>query len=100
MAGKNSDEILRAIIAHIKKQGGAFGDWYAGVTGSIENRLFGDHNVPRQDYWRIYDEAFNAADARYVEDRLLEMGCKGGSGGGDASAKFIYAYLISGVTRE
>ena len=37
-------------------------------------------------------------DARNVEDKLHELGCDGGPGGGDASTVWVYAYLKGTMT--
>ena len=100
MAGKNKTVIAAEIKAHMDRQGGPYGNWYAGIASDIEQRLFSDHNVPRKNHWFIYREAFNVDDAREVEQYLFSLGCKGGPGGGDDSTKLVYAYLISATTRE
>src|SRR5436309_3449307 len=88
------------IKAHIDKQRGPYHSWYAGITGDIEQRLFIEHGVPRQNYWFIYRECPSADDAREVEAALLQLGCKGGIGGGDDDCRFVYAYLIGQQTKE
>ena len=86
------------IVAHINKQGGSYSSWYAGITSDWEGRLFGDHQVPRKDYWRTVHQCFTDTDARYVERALLNLGCDGGSGGGDLSTVYVYAYLMGPQT--
>ena len=95
---KTDQEAYNDITQHIAKQGGKHSSWYCGITGDIESRLFGDHNVPKKDHWYIYRECNNATSARNVEKTLLNDGCDGGSGGGDDNAIFVYAYLKTSVT--
>ena len=94
----SSQQAYDEIIAYIAKQGGAYSTWYCGITSNIESRLFGDHNVPRQDYWFIASDCGNSASARAVEKALLVLGCDGGGGGGDANSRFVYAYLKTYIT--
>lgn len=95
---KDVQTIVSEFNAHIRKQGGNFENWYVGITQDIEQRLFGDHKVPRKDHWFIHREAFTSDDARAVEKAFLEWGCDGGTGGGDEDTCFVYAYLKTSVT--
>ena len=95
---KSAQKIYDEIVAHIEEQGGRPLSWYAGITEDIDERLFGDHNVPRKNHWYLYHEAGSARAARSVEKALLEYGCDGGSGGGDEDAVFTYAYKKTSIT--
>ena len=95
---KTAQEVYDEIVAHIKKQGGPFSSWYCGITENIKNRLFGDHNVPEKDHWFIHRPCTSNESARNVEKALLELGCDGGTGGGDANAVHVYAYLKTSIT--
>ena len=95
---KTAQEAYDEIVAHIKKQGGAYSSWYCGITENIKNRLHGDHKVPEKDHWRIYRECKNSDAARNVEKAILKLGCDGGPGGGDNDAVFVYAYLKTAIT--
>ena len=89
----NTDQqILNEIVAHANKEGGGYGSWYAGVASDPEQRLFSDHNVPRQDAWWIHREAASSTSARDVEAALLRLGFDGGPGGGDYTTEHVYAY--------
>lgn len=96
--GKTAQEAYSEIIAHIQSQGGPISNWYCGITGDISSRLFGDHNVPEKGHWYVYRECVDSQAARAVENSLLDQGCDGGPGGGDASAIYVYAYLKSSLT--
>ena len=94
-------QIVADIIAHINKSGSQYySDWYVGITSDIEQRLFGDHNVPRTNHWFIWRRASSDAEARAAESTMHEKGCKGGGGGGDEDSVFVYAYKITSVTKE
>ena len=86
------------IIAHIKEQGGKYSDWYCGITSDIEDRLIDDHQVPKKGHWYIYRECVNVEAARSVERALIQRGCDGGTGGGDESSIYVYAYLKTSTT--
>jgi hypothetical protein len=92
--------IVDEIVAHIRKQGGPAGAWYAGIASDIEKRVFQDHCVPRSDHWRVHRRGVTSAAARAAEKALLDWGCDGGPGGGDNDTVFVYAYLKSSTTRE
>ena len=72
--------------------------WYVGIATDAKDRLFTDHKVDEtQDQW-AHSKADTEEIARSVEKRLLDAGCDGGPGGGDAGSKFVYVYLKSGRT--
>lgn len=74
--------------------------WYVGVTSDVEQRLFGDHNVSKQNGLWIWRQCASASAARTLEDAYHKAGCKGAGGGGDDYSKFIYAYVITPTTVE
>lgn len=98
MNAQQAQDVYKEIVAHIKKQGGNESTWYCGIASDWEKRVFGDHNVPRENHWFIARQCFNDKDARLVEQALLELGCDGGSGGGDSTTVYVYAYLKSSIT--
>jgi hypothetical protein len=83
------------IKAYIDKLGWPYSAWYAGIASNVETRLFTDHNISRSDDKWVYDGCPNNQGARSVESELLKLGCDGGSGGGDQSSTYAYAYLKS-----
>jgi len=66
--------------------------WYVGIASSIQDRLFGDHQVHIQNHVWIHRTAINDTHARSAEATLLAMGYDGGRSGGDASTKYVYAF--------
>lgn len=94
--------IIQEIDSHLINgcNGGNYSDYYVGITKSIEDRLFGDHKVPRKGHCFIYNTAFNDTDARAIEKYYLDKGMQGGGGGGDDESVFVYVYKISSVTVE
>jgi hypothetical protein len=99
MASLSAQGVVDEIAAHIRKQGGNTASWYAGIAANAEQRVFGDHNVPR-DHWWIYRAAVSSTEARSAEKALLAWGCDGGGGGGDLNSVYVYAYLKTPTTRE
>lgn len=86
------------ILTHMNKQGGPYTAWYCGIASDWQDRLFNDHQVPRQGHWYIARQCYNDTDARNVEQALLALGCDGGTGGGDSTTAYVYAYLKSRET--
>lgn len=102
MAANAQANLIAQFEKYIAKNGGFYKDygWYVGVTSDPERRLFREHKVDRTDGAWIYADTSSDAEARDVERRLIEQGAKGGSGGGDVSAIYVYAYLIGWYTEE
>lgn len=98
--GQDSKSIIADIDAHMKASGAANGRWNVGITADVEKRLFGDHKVHRQNDCWIYRTATNSEQARAIEAAYHRAGCKGGGGGGDHTAKIVYAYVIKSTTVE
>ncbi|MDD4530455.1 MAG: hypothetical protein PHO80_02805 [Candidatus Gracilibacteria bacterium] len=100
--GKTAQEIINDIESHFKNlvRTKNFSDLYIGITNDIERRLFSEHNVPKQNHWFITRVAVNNEHARSVEKYYLDKGMKGGGGGGDYTAKYIYCYEIANFTNE
>ena len=95
---KTAQQAYDEIVAHIKKQGGAYSDWYCGITENINRRLFDEHNLVEDKTWYTSKQCSTSAEAREVEKALLELGCSGGPGGGDDDAVFVYTYLKTSTT--
>ena len=98
MEAQDKQKVYGEILVHIKKQGGAYLDWYCGIASDWEDRLFNEHQVPRKEHWRIASQCYNDTDARAVEKALIELGCDGAPGGGDETTVYIYAYLKGTMT--
>jgi hypothetical protein len=97
---QSSGAIIVEIDAHMKKSGILNKDWYVGITSDINERLFGFHQVPRENHWFIYRRALNSSEARSIEAAYHRAGCTGGGSGGDHTAVYIYAYVITPTTVE
>lgn len=94
-----ANQLISDITAYMQKAGGAPAGWYVGIANSTD-RLFNGHGINRQsDLW-IYRTASTAALAREIEVAFHEWGCKGGPGGGSYDTRIVYAYKITGLTRE
>ncbi len=96
---KEKEQIKQEILAHINKEGGAKSSWYVGITQNIEQRLFGDHKVQKENAWYAFREAMNSTEAREIEKYFIEtIGTDGGTGGGDNDASWVYAYKKTSQT--
>jgi len=99
MAG-DRQTIISDIKSYVAKIGNDYSQWYVGVASDPKQRLFKDHAVQQAGGAWIYAPCASSAVAREIEDHFLARGMKGGSGGGDASSKYAYAYLITRTTKE
>lgn len=97
---KTAQEIYSDITAYMKQHGYNASSWYAGITQDIDQRLFGDHNVSKENGVWIWCRAINSDHARSAEKGLLDLGCDGGGGGGDSDAVYVYCYLKTDGTRR
>jgi len=88
------------IDAHMAKSGIPNNRWYVGITSDIDERLFGYHQVSRENSWWIYRQCSTASEARALEAAYHNVGCKGAGGGGDRASRIIYAYVITSSTVE
>jgi hypothetical protein len=93
-------QAIAEIDAHIAKCGGTNSVWYCGVASDPRKRLFIDHNVDEKNGAWIHCDCGADTAARRVEDHFLRKGCRGGGGGGDRTTRHVYAYKITGTTRE
>jgi hypothetical protein len=98
--GQTAEQIVKDIGAYIEKHGGANSTWYVGIATSPRDRLFDDHNVTEKGGVWIYRQAESSVVARAVEKSFLEVGYKGGPGGGDGGTDYVYAYKITSDTKE
>jgi hypothetical protein len=93
---------IRLIIAKIKlyieQCGGDYRNWYVGITSDLEERLFEGHKIRENDL-HTSEKASNSDVARAVENHFInKLKTQGGPGGGDATAKFVYAYKVKSYT--
>lgn len=96
---KTAQQIADDIYNHLNGRTD-YTNFYIGITNDIERRLFGEHNVSREQNWWIYREAINDEHSRAVEQHFLELGMRGGGGGGDETSIFVYCYKITNSTNE
>jgi len=94
-----TQQVLEDIAGYIRKCDPNPARWYAGITSSIDDRLFGAHCVVRETGIWIYRDASSASAARVAERALLDWGCSGGGGGGDDRCRYVYAYLKATGTK-
>lgn len=91
-------QIVNDFLDYLSKNGGSYNDWYVGITNDPKKRLFTEHNVDEQYGKWIYAAADTNQAARSVEDYFIDLGCDGGSGGGDNSSTVVYAYKKTSYT--
>ena len=93
---KTKQEIIDDIADHFK--GKAYSGCYVGITSDVDDRIFGDHKVSRENGHWIYRTASSHSVARDVEKHFLDAGMDGGGGGGDKTSRIVYAYKKTSST--
>ena len=91
-------EIIDEIDAHIDKCGGNYSQWYVGITEAPKRRVFEEHGVEKGKDPYIWRTTSSSDIARDIEQHFIDLGCDGGSGGGDEDADVVYAYKKSSRT--
>ena len=94
------NKALQATLNYINTNGGLLHEWYVGITGNVEQRLFSDHAVDKQFGQWVHCTLSSSTDARNLEAHMLRQGCKGDVGGGDDNANIMYCYKITTKTRQ
>lgn len=101
MCKKNYTTIVSEINKHLETSGRRnYSDFYVGVSNNAAHRLFSEHHVRKEGSWWIYRTAINANTARDVERHFLELGMRGGTGGGDDASNMVYVYAVEPTTTE
>jgi len=97
---KSKETIIQEIKEYIDIAGGEYSLWYVGIATDPEKRLYEDHNVDKNGL-SIWRETENSNIAREIEKYFIEeIGTDGGTGGGDNTTKFVYAYKKTTYTNE
>jgi hypothetical protein len=92
-------KIVGEIENHIVSRGGQPSDWCVGISNDAQRRLFVEHGVDKVRDKLIHRRAPDNETARTVESYFVEFyGTAGGTGGGDKTSTFVYAYRKSGRT--
>ena len=93
-------QIIADIQGYIFKHGGAYSNWYVGISNDARKRLFEEHFVRENfDAW-IFATADSADEARWIESYFVnDLKTDGGTGGGDYTSKMVYAYKKSSYTK-
>jgi len=102
LQAQSKEAVYALMIQKITENGGSASQWYAGIASDWKDRLFVDHQVPKegQCQYRVR-KCFDREDASWVEISLHEFGCKGSHGGGSDDTIFVYLYQMQpGVTAE
>lgn len=69
-------------------------------TFAIIKAIISDHNISKEDSWRIKRNTGSEQDARDTEEYLLKLGFDGDEGGGNDTTVYIYAYKKIGETTQ
>ncbi|MBD5367036.1 MAG: hypothetical protein HDR82_08565 [Bacteroides sp.] len=99
--GQTYDEIVKRIDEHLGKSGKRYySEFYIGISNNARERLFEQHHVDMNNSWWIYDTAQSTEVARDVEKHYLELGMRGGTGGGKENSNMVYCYVVTPTTTE
>ncbi|CAA7614528.1 conserved hypothetical protein [Candidatus Terasakiella magnetica] len=100
MAAKSRSEIIDDIEDCIGRNGGAFGEWYVGITGAPKAKLFSQHKLKEKgDAWisRLAKDELEAQEvAEYFRSTRKT---KGGASSAAATDLYVYAYKIKSHTK-
>jgi len=98
---ESKETIKSEIKNHISSCGNGQYGWYIGIAEKVRERLFNEHNVDEKNGAWIYNQASSSDVARDIEEELIsELGTKGGGRGGSDKTDYVYAYKITGTTKE
>ncbi len=98
---KSKETIMSEIKQYIINGGGSYSGWYVGIAADPRQRLFTDHGVNEKEGLWIFRECDISTLAREIEEYFVNtLGTDGGSGGGDYSTKYVYAYKKTPSTTE
>lgn len=98
---KSYKEIVSEFDAHLQKSGKKYySEFYVGISKNARKRLFEEHHVDEEHSWWIYRTATTSEIARKVEKHYLDLGMRGGTGGGDDTATMVYCYVVTPTTTE
>ena len=94
-------EIIADFDAHLQKSGKRYySEFYIGVSKNARKRMFEEHHVDEEHSWWIYRTAASSEIARQVEKYYIDLGMRGGTGGGDDTATMVYCYVVTPTTTE
>lgn len=95
------NEIIERFDVHLGKSGKRYySEFYIGISKNARKRLFEEHHVDMDTSWWIYVTAESTDIARKVEKHYLELGMRGGDGGGDDASNMVYCYVVTPTTTE
>ncbi len=99
---KDFDTIVKEFQKHLAQSGKRYySDFYIGTTNDIEQRMFKEHNVPKDNAWWIYRTAETADIAKKVETYFLEQGMRGDKKDeNETTSNIVYCYAVSPTTAE
>ena len=87
-------QIKFELLAYMKEFGGAFGDWYVGVSNDAEEALFAQHGVRRdEDIW-IYKPALTGKATHTVLRYFRGVLHTDGPSDTDVVSDAIFAYAF------
>ena len=97
----SSEDIVNKFDEHLRKSGKRYySEFYIGITQDAIKRLFEEHHVDKDNSWWIYTTAISSEDARKAEKHYLDLGMRGGTGGGDDNSNMVYCYVVTPTTTE
>lgn len=93
------EQIKVDFLNYMRSCGGSYSGWYVGITNDAQRRLFTEHGVNKDSGAWIFRTADSSETARRIEQHFINLGLDGGTGGGDYTAKIVYAYRKTSSTK-
>ncbi len=98
---RDTDELVQRIQEKLARSGKKYySEFYVGITNDANRRLFEEHKVSKEKGWWIYATTSSEEEARKVERYFLDLGMRGGTGGGRPDSNIVYCYAVTPFTAE
>jgi len=89
--------IFARLKRYVEDNNAIYPVWCCGVAADANQKLQRDHDVGNAD-WHMVETAATEREARLVEERLVELGCRG-TQSREKNATEIYVYRMKPHTR-
>jgi hypothetical protein len=92
----SAHEVRDAIVKYINDSDIAFGEWCVGIAADPRTRLFIDYRVGKDTPWIFRDTGSEEAAMAVREFVVTTYGTRGSAADCDGTARYVYAYAVTG----